>query len=114
MTIPMFAKLGDNYEVLPCDYDEWLPWAREHLFAVDGPALMRRRLIAKFRSSTGIVVSTVFIGMNASPDKPTWFETRVFGGPLDGQGDRYGTCAEAEAGHARMVERVKQANRAQT
>lgn len=57
-------------------------------------------------------VSTVFLGsdhqwINGGP--PLIFETMVFRGPLAGSMDRYSTRAEALAGHARMVERVRAA-----
>jgi hypothetical protein len=54
-------------------------------------------------------VSTVFLSLNHSftDGPPLVFETMVFGGPLDGEQDRYSTRADALAGHARMVERVR-------
>lgn len=56
-------------------------------------------------------VSTVFLGMDHAFDggPPLLWETLVFGGPLDGDGDRYATRAEAEAGHAEWVARVRAA-----
>lgn len=56
-------------------------------------------------------ISTVFIGIdhNFSGGPPLLFETMVFGGPLDGEQDRYSTWDEAEAGHAAMVKRVEEA-----
>jgi hypothetical protein len=62
------------------------------------------------RSEIGAsAVSTVFLGRDHSfgGGAPLLFETMVFGGPLDGEEDRYSTWDEAEAGHAAMVERVK-------
>jgi hypothetical protein len=57
----------------------------------------------------GVEVSTVFLSLNHSfaNGPPLVFETMVFGGPLDGQQDRYSTRADALAGHARMVELVR-------
>jgi len=63
----------------------------------------------------GIHVSTVFLGIDHGHDfgqsgyKPLLFETMVFGGPLDGQIQRYATWTGAEAGHAKMVQKVKDA-----
>lgn len=59
-------------------------------------------------------VSTVFLSMDhryeGDPDpRPVLWETMVFGGPLEGFQGRYRTYAEAVAGHAAMVERVKAA-----
>lgn len=54
-------------------------------------------------------VSTVFLGLDFrfGAGAPLLFETMVFGGPHDGDEDRYATWAEAQAGHARMVAKVK-------
>lgn len=59
-------------------------------------------------------VSTVFLGIDHSwsapllpKNKPVLFETMVFGGKLNGEMKRYCTWDEAEAGHKKMVLRVK-------
>jgi hypothetical protein len=54
-------------------------------------------------------VSTVFLGLDHrfGEGKPLLFETMVFGGDGDGAQDRCTTWEEAEAMHARMVDRVK-------
>ncbi len=57
-----------------------------------------------------VKVSTVFMGLDHSfgmQGGPILYETMVFGGSLDGEQDRYSTRAEAEAGHAAILERVK-------
>jgi len=53
-------------------------------------------------------VSTVFLAIDHSFNSriPILFETMAFGGPLDQEQERYATWAEAERGHAAMVERV--------
>ncbi len=59
-----------------------------------------------------VKVSTVFMGLDHSfgmQGGPILYETMVFGGPLDGGQDRYSTRAEAEVGHAAILERVKTA-----
>ena len=55
-----------------------------------------------------VEVSTVFLGIDHSfgGGPPLLYETLVFGGPLDGEMERYSTLQEAEAGHQRMVARV--------
>lgn len=56
-------------------------------------------------------VSTVFLGMDHSwnpSGPPMIFETLIFGGELDGEMDRYSTWEEAEFGHKKMLEEVKQ------
>ena len=54
-------------------------------------------------------ISTVFLGLDHGwgEPKPVLFETIVFGGTLDQEQDRYYTWGEAEAGHRKIVERVK-------
>lgn len=55
-------------------------------------------------------VSTVFLGLDhrlTNKGRPLVFETLVFGGPFADQGDRYCTWAEAEAGHAKWVEKCQ-------
>ena len=56
-------------------------------------------------------VSTVFLGLDHAfgGHVPILFETMVFGGQLDQEQERYPTWDEAEAGHAAMVQRVKDA-----
>jgi hypothetical protein len=87
-----YYRLTDTGEVEPTtDYDR---------------ANFRVALDAVF---PGVEVSTVFLSLNHSfaNGPPLVFETMVFGGPLDGQQDRYSTRADALAGHARMVELVR-------
>jgi len=55
-------------------------------------------------------VSTVFLVINHNfglEGPPLIFETRVFGGDLDGEQWRYSTEAEAIAGHEEVVARIK-------
>lgn len=61
-----------------------------------------------FTEIRGIQISTVFLGLDHSfmSDIPVLFETMVFGGTLDNEGERYYTYQEAEEGHKRMCERV--------
>lgn len=56
-----------------------------------------------------ITVSTVFLGLDHSFGGPTpiLFETMVFGGPRDGESERYATRDEAIAGHWRIVGRME-------
>ena len=50
-----------------------------------------------------VKVSTVFLGLNHAfgEGPPVLWETLVFGGPRDGDGDRYTSREDAEAGHRR-------------
>ena len=58
----------------------------------------------------------MFLGLDHSfgGGAPLLFETMVFGGPLDGEQERYSTWNEAEAGHKLMVERVQAAQQAKS
>ena len=60
----------------------------------------------------GVRISTVFLGLNHNygKGKPLLFETMVFGGEYDGDMERYSTWEEAEAGHRKMVKKVKLKN----
>ena len=61
-------------------------------------------------------VSTVFLGLDHScvAGDPVLWETMVFGGPLDGEQDRYTSRDDAVKGHATFVERVKAASTEET
>jgi len=56
-------------------------------------------------------VSTIFLGVDHQfgVGPPILFETMVFGGPLDGEQNRYPTWEEAERGHFEMVGQVTKA-----
>jgi len=103
---PMLAVLGEHNEVIVCEYDHWHPWYHAAL-AAQLSGGVSPNIVAQETVRPGVRVSTVFLGMNANAQHPTWFETRVFGGPLDGEVAKYATWAEAEVGHARMAERVR-------
>ncbi len=114
MKPPMFARLGDHHEVIISSFEEWQPWAQEHLFNVhdDGPSKQHSirvgaSTIYDRASNETWRVSTMFLGMNSNPRQPTWFETVVFGGPCGGERQLYSTWAEAEAGHKAVTERVR-------
>lgn len=58
-----------------------------------------------------VTVSTVFLGLDHSFDSgpPLLWESMVFGGPLNGEQDRYATRAEADAGHTALCIAVTEA-----
>lgn len=62
----------------------------------------------------GARVFTFFLGVDMSfdraPHEPILFETQVVGGTWDRDGERCSTWTQAEAQHARWVERVKTPN----
>lgn len=82
---------------VPCD--NVLKWGRWFETAKRKVALTKQGRVS---------VSTVFLGLNHNfgAGKPLLFETMVFGSPCDQDQERYSTWEEAEAGHARMCEKV--------
>jgi hypothetical protein len=86
--------LNEQGEVVPCE--NTLTWAKWFETA--------DRTVAKTQGQ-GWMVSTVFLGMDHQfgDGPPMLWETLVFGGPLDGEGDRYATAEEARAGHETWV-----------
>jgi hypothetical protein len=90
--------LDEQHNAVPCDLMTWARWFEKG-----------NRVVAK-TALPGCEVSTVFLGLDhrfGSDGPPIIFETMVFGGPFDQQGERYSTWAEAEAGHARWVEKCQ-------
>jgi hypothetical protein len=87
---------------VPCD--DLLTWARWFETA--------DRQLAESKDEgadpDGVRVSTVFLALdhNYGVGAPVLWETMVFGGPLNGEMERYTSKAEAIAGHQRMCERV--------
>lgn len=57
-----------------------------------------------------VTISTVFLGINHNwgDGPPVLFETMIFGGEHDEAQWRYHTYDEAEAGHQRIVEALKE------
>lgn len=97
---PMYYVL-DGHTAVPSDRHGWMKWL-ETRKGEDGWRVGRY-------VSDGIEVSTVFLGLNHNwgSGAPHIFETMVFGGPLDGEQDRYSTWEEAEAGHASIVRKAQ-------
>jgi hypothetical protein len=113
----LYAILNERHEVIPVrNIREWGEWM-EGDFSPDGP---KKRRVAE-TSINGWWVSTVFLGLNHGfYGPPRWFETMVFeeyppppeiGGKirqlLDEMQVRYETWAEAEEGHAAIVEMIR-------
>jgi len=89
-----------GHDVVPCD--DLMTWAT--IFERD-KTHVGNTTIGEAR------ISTVFLGLDHSfgSGPPLWFETMIFGGPLNDECWRYTTYAEAEAGHAVAIEKVKNA-----
>ena len=67
------------------------------------------RCVAVDEVGESIRVSTVFLGLDHNfgfGGAPILYETMVFGGPLDGEQERYATREEALRGHAEALSRV--------
>jgi hypothetical protein len=87
------------------DYAKWADWYENTYEKV------RRVAATKLQYST---VSTVFLAMHMTLVKdgpPLLFETRVEGGHLDDEWERYATLEEAQAGHEAWVARVQAAEK---
>jgi hypothetical protein len=83
------------------DFGQWVAW---HASWYE-----KLRCVARTSVKFGNVV-TVFLGVNmalAESDPPLLFETRVMGGWLDDQSERYSTLEEARAGHQAWVARIR-------
>ncbi len=92
-----------DHERQPVRVTEMLDWARwlEHA----------DRHVGLDHLDDGVVVSTVFIGLDHRFDDdgpPLIFETMIFNGALDGEGQRYSTWDDAEIGHAMWLKKAKQ------
>lgn len=63
----------------------------------------------------GAKVSTVFLGLdhNWGDGPPVLWETMVFGGPLEGEQDRYSSAQDAISGHQTMLKKALEAEGSQ-
>jgi len=88
----------DGHKVVPTDLDTWSRWFQR-----------ANRKVASDHIGD-ILISTVFLGLDHSygSGPPLLFETMIFGGPHDQYQERYTTWEEAEAGHAKALEIVKE------
>jgi len=91
-------KLEGETAVLCADSLEWAAW----LETAD------RHVASEYVGK--VLVSTVFLGLNHRHrnGEPLLFETLVLGGTLDDEQERYPTWGKAEAGHKRMVQKVRE------
>ena len=86
------------------DYKKWSAWFES--------AYKKVEIVAESRLG-GSTVSTRFLAlsMTLAPDSPPMvFETRVNGGWLDNQQERFSSLVEATAGHENWVRRVKESD----
>lgn len=95
----MDAYILEGHEPKAVTLDEYFEWQK-----AEGKEVKR----VDSTHVGDIWVSTVFLGLDHGYNGiPVLFETMVFGGDYDLSCDRYHTWAEAEAGHAEWVERIK-------
>ena len=81
---------------LETDVDAWARWFEQ-----------ADRAIARTVVKPDVAVLTTFRGVDEVPSvggMPKLFDTRVFGGVLDGEEAQHRTRAEAVAGHASLAE----------
>lgn len=96
--------LDENNNTVEVDLLTWGKWL-EH---------SDNRIVGYTQITSQASVSTVFIGIDHRwpgwpPGPPILFETLVFGGALDGQGDRYCSYDDALTGHRMFVKRARKA-----
>ena len=94
--------LRGNRVVEEPDHSKWAEWYKT--------ARPKACCVASTKVQYG-TVTTVFLAMNmslAKADPPLLFETRVQGGWLNDEWERYATLAEAKAGHDAWVARVRE------
>ena len=74
------------------DVMKWALWFEAH---------NADRQLARTELEDGIIVSTIFLGLDHSfgHGEPQLYETMIFGGPLDETQDRYATRQAAVNGH---------------
>ena len=97
--------LHDGEVIEEPDYQKWSAWFESAFKEVE--------LVAEspLGSST---VSTRFLGLSmtlAQDSPPMVFETKVKGGWLDNQWERFSSLEEATAGHEGWVRRVREADK---
>lgn len=88
-------KMNPDGKIEPCSLDE-TEWSKRWQIKTN---------------VEGHLVSTIFLAADVSirGDYPALFETLIFGGPLSGEVERYATKSQAEIGHEKWVDRLREA-----
>jgi hypothetical protein len=94
---PFTYILVDRKPVQHPNNDEWWKW-----FMVE-----ENRRVALTTISRGVNISTVFTGIDLTPERGCLFETQVFGGEHDREAWRTATWEDAEKKHAEIVEMIE-------
>lgn len=99
-----YVLSDDGATPLPSTVIGWASWHHE--------AARTGKLHVGDDTIDGVRVSTVFLGLDlrfGADGPPVLWETLVFGGPLDGEGERYTSRADAMLGHSRYLRLVMEA-----
>jgi len=105
---PRYYILDDDGDPVPCD--DPLEWGRWFETSAEARRIAHDK--DEGPDAPPITVSTVFLGLDhnfSDHGPPVLWETLVFGGPLDGEMDRYTSKADALRGHQAMCLRVRAA-----
>lgn len=90
--------LDGKTPVLEPDLHKWGEWYET------ANRVVRQAILGDVR------LSTVFLGLDYQwmDGPPLLFETMIFGGPRDQETHRYSTWDEAEAGHKKLLEELRE------
>ena len=97
-----YYVLRDGKVIEEPDHDSWLAWYQSTYKEVE--------MVAETRLAN-CTVTTRFLGMNLTlvrDAEPQVFETKVSGGWLGSQHERFATLDEARQGHDKWVSRVRE------
>jgi hypothetical protein len=99
--LKMYYKLDENKNVTKSSLEEWSKFRKE-TFPINFLHIGDDKV-------NGKIISAVFVGINFNPyiDIPIVFETMVFYKGIDIYQERYSTYKEAEKGHQRIIQWVK-------
>jgi hypothetical protein len=96
-----YFMLRDGKVVEAPDHATWAGWYKSAYESV-------REIIRSETAHATVTTQFLPISMTLSADEqPLLFETRVTGGWLNGQGDRFTSLERAKAGHEAWVARVR-------
>ncbi len=93
----------------PQPFDHTAEWARWFESADRHVAMT---ILTGHATGEPVKVSTIFLAIDHNylrDGPPILWETMVFGSVMDGEQERYTSAADALAGHAKVVRRVKMA-----
>lgn len=96
----IYKILDENHNLIDASLIEW------GMFFESADRIVRADYI-----KGEVKISTVFLGLDHSfGGRSLWFETMIFGGPLDGYQKRYETWDEAVHGHGIALQKALEEN----